>query len=286
MTQHSIPVICIDGPTASGKGTLSSLLAKQLGFHLLDSGALYRITALAAQQNNLAIELSNEHAISSLINTLSIEFVDEKVMLNQVDVTDAIRTEDVGMDASTVSGFPRVRTALVDLQHNFQRSPGLIADGRDMGTTIFPEAELKVFLTAGAEQRARRRFDQLTSKGVPADFDALLATLQARDAQDSNRSASPLKPAADAILLDNSNLSIDRSVLIVLSHLKDLSLQKVCDRSNTHNYDWTESDNPHGSNNKNETWFLHTTGMRACTSADQGKLDISVGEPEYPRYVD
>lgn len=225
MSQPPAPVICIDGPTASGKGTLSALLAKELGFHLLDSGALYRITALAAQQNDLAISVSNEQAIAELIKTLVIKFVDDKVFLNNVDVTSAIRTEEVGMNASTVSSFPRVRQALVDLQLSFQRHPGLIADGRDMGTVIFPQAVLKVFLTAGAEQRARRRFDQLAAKGVSADMAVLLATLQARDAQDSNRSVAPLKPAEDAILLDNSDLSIDQSVKLVMDCWHEMAAQ-------------------------------------------------------------
>lgn len=220
----TIPVICIDGPTASGKGTLASILAKELGYHLLDSGALYRITALAAQQQGLAIVVANEHAIADLIKTLDIEFVEDKVILNQIDVTAAIRTEEVGMNASTVSSFPQVRLALVDLQKSFQRQPGLIADGRDMGTVIFPHAALKIFLTAGAEQRAQRRFDQLTSKGVSVDYGALLGTLKARDAQDSSRSVAPLKPAEDAILLDNSDLSIAQSVELVLDCWQDCQM--------------------------------------------------------------
>jgi 3-phosphoshikimate 1-carboxyvinyltransferase len=213
----AIPVICIDGPTASGKGTLAAALAQRLGYHLLDSGSLYRITALAALQQGLALDTHHEPAIAALVPTLSIRFVGEQVLLNGQDVSDAIRTEEAGMNASKVSSLPQVRTALLALQHSFRQLPGLVADGRDMGTVIFPQAALKVFLTAGAAQRAQRRHKQLISKGISATLAALRADLEARDARDSNRSVAPLAPAQDARLLDNSNLTIEQSIDLVLS---------------------------------------------------------------------
>jgi 3-phosphoshikimate 1-carboxyvinyltransferase len=212
-----IPVICVDGPTASGKGTLAAQLASQLGYHLLDSGALYRITALAAMRAGLPLDATGETAIAEMAQGLCIEFTADQVLLNGEDVGEAIRTEAAGMSASRVSALPKVRAALVDLQHGFRRLPGLVADGRDMGTVIFPEAPLKVFLTASADQRAQRRFKQLISKEKSITLDALRADLDARDAQDSSRSVAPLKPATDAKLLDNSSLSIEESVLLVLN---------------------------------------------------------------------
>jgi len=213
----NIPVICVDGPTASGKGTLAAQLASQLGYHLLDSGALYRITALAATQAGLPLDATGEAAIASLATDLRIEFKAERVLLDSTDVSDAIRTEACGMNASKVSALPKVRAALVDLQHGFRRLPGLVADGRDMGTVIFPDAALKVFLTASAEQRAQRRFKQLISKGNSITLHALRVDLEARDARDSSRSVAPLKPAIDAKLLDNSSLSVEESVDLVVS---------------------------------------------------------------------
>ncbi|WP_416560602.1 bifunctional 3-phosphoshikimate 1-carboxyvinyltransferase/cytidylate kinase [Limnohabitans sp. yimb22184] len=208
----NIPVICIDGPTASGKGTLASRVATQLGYHYLDSGALYRVTAYAALQAGLTLEAADEAKIALLARSLPVRFEGEQVLLNNVDVTDAIRSEQGGMNASKVSVLPAVREALVDLQHSFQRLPGLLADGRDMGTVIFPNAPLKVFLTASAAQRAERRHKQLISKGFSANIDALRADLEARDARDMSRSVAPLKPAQDALQLDNSQLSIEASV--------------------------------------------------------------------------
>ncbi|MDP3191509.1 bifunctional 3-phosphoshikimate 1-carboxyvinyltransferase/cytidylate kinase [Rhodoferax sp.] len=211
-----IPVICVDGPTASGKGTLAAQLASRLGYHLLDSGALYRITALAATRAHLTLDATAEAAIAALAQSLQIEFLGDKVLLAGEDVSEAIRTEEAGMNASKVSVLPKVRSALVDLQHGFRRLPGLVADGRDMGTVIFPAAPLKVFLTASAEHRAQRRFNQLISKDKSITLAALRADLEARDARDSSRSVAPLKPAADAKLLDNSHVSIEESVKQVL----------------------------------------------------------------------
>ncbi len=213
---EAIPVICVDGPTASGKGTLAGAVAQALGYHLLDSGSLYRITALAALQAGLALEFAHEQAIADLIPGLSIRFSQDQVFLNGADVSEAIRTEEAGMNASRVSVLPKVRQALIDLQHGFRQLPGLVADGRDMGTIIFPEAALKVFLTASAEKRAQRRYKQLISKGISATLSGLRADLEARDARDTSRSVAPLKPAQDAQLLDNSDLTIEKSVNLVL----------------------------------------------------------------------
>ena len=211
-----IPVICIDGPTASGKGTLSSLVAQRLGYHYLDSGALYRVTAYAALQAGFSLEPANEAAIAAMAEKLPVRFDGDKVLLNEQDVTDDIRSEEGGMNASKVSTLPAVRVALVALQHSFQRLPGLLADGRDMGTVIFPGAPLKVFLTASAAKRADRRYKQLISKGFQAKIADLRADLEARDLRDSSRSVAPLKPAQDAMLLDNSDLGIEQSVTQVL----------------------------------------------------------------------
>jgi 3-phosphoshikimate 1-carboxyvinyltransferase len=212
-----IAVITIDGPTASGKGTLASLVAQQLGYHYLDSGALYRLTAFAALQAGLALDTAHEQAIADLARTLPVEFQGEHVLLSGVNVSEDIRTELAGMNASKVSVLPLVRQALVDLQLSFRRLPGLVADGRDMGTVIFPDATLKVFLTASAEKRAERRYKQLISKGISTTIDVLCADLMARDARDTQRSVAPLKPASDAMHLDNSLLSIDDSVAQVMS---------------------------------------------------------------------
>ena len=212
-----IPVICIDGPTASGKGTVAAEVAKRLGYHFLDSGAMYRITAYAALQAGLVIDAAHETAIAQLAKSLPVRFDGGRVYLGNEDVTDAIRTEEAGMNASRVSALPSVRTALVDLQHGFQRLPGLVADGRDMGTVIFPDAPLKVFLTASAACRAERRYKQLISKGFQANIDDLRADLEARDARDSSRSVAPLKPAQDALVLDNSTLTIEQAVNQVMN---------------------------------------------------------------------
>ncbi|WP_312781462.1 bifunctional 3-phosphoshikimate 1-carboxyvinyltransferase/cytidylate kinase [Acidovorax temperans] len=212
-----IPVICIDGPTASGKGTVAAEVAKRLGYHFLDSGAMYRITAYAALQAGLVIDAAHETAIAQLAKGLPVRFDGGRVYLGNEDVTDAIRTEEAGMNASRVSALPSVRTALVDLQHGFQRLPGLVADGRDMGTVIFPDAPLKVFLTASAACRAERRYKQLISKGFQANIDDLRADLEARDARDSSRSVAPLKPAQGALVLDNSTLTIEQAVNQVMN---------------------------------------------------------------------
>ena len=214
--QHNIPVICVDGPTASGKGTLASQVAQQLGYHYLDSGALYRVTAYAALQAGLDLA-HDEDPIAALARHLPVRFEGDQIWLANSNVSEAIRTEEAGMNASKVSVLPKVRTALVALQHSFRRLPGLVADGRDMGTVIFPDAALKVFLTADAAQRAQRRHKQLISKGFSVTLEDLRADLEARDARDASRSVAPLKPAQDAVSLDNSSLSIEASVQQVLT---------------------------------------------------------------------
>ena len=211
---EAIPVITVDGPTASGKGTLASAVASALGYHLLDSGALYRATALAALEN--AVEADDEAALAELARRLALRFHGEQIALDGIDVTVALRREEVGVLASRISAWPLVRDALRELQLSFRRLPGLVADGRDMGTVIFPDAPLKVFLTASAARRAERRYAQLRSKGISASIDSLRADLERRDARDQNRSVAPLRPAEDALLLDNSALSIDDSVELVL----------------------------------------------------------------------
>ncbi|GAA0748884.1 bifunctional 3-phosphoshikimate 1-carboxyvinyltransferase/cytidylate kinase [Ideonella azotifigens] len=210
----SVPVLTVDGPTASGKGTLASELAAKLGYHLLDSGALYRATALAAQDAGISLE--DEASLAMMAAQLDLRFDGHRVLLGGRDITDPLRLESTGGMASRVSVHPAVRQALFQLQLSFRRLPGLVADGRDMGTVVFPSAELKVFLTASVEQRASRRLKQLLGKGVAATLDGLLADLRARDERDMLRSVAPCKPAEDAVLLDNSALSIDASVEQVL----------------------------------------------------------------------
>ena len=209
-----IPVICIDGPTASGKGTLAALAAHQLGYHYLDSGALYRLSAFAASR--AGISLDDEQAIAQVARTLPVRFKGDRIFLAtpeaEEDVSEAIRTELVGMDASRISAHPQVRTALLDLQRSFRQLPGLVADGRDMGTVVFPDASLKIYLTASALHRAERRHKQLISKGNTTTIAAIQQDLEARDARDMSRKVAPLKPSEEARLLDNSDLSIEKSL--------------------------------------------------------------------------
>ena len=209
-----VPVITIDGPTASGKGTLASEVARRLGYALLDSGALYRATALAVQ--HAGADPADAPAVAALAAALDLRFDADRAFLAGQDVTEALRLEETGNLASRVSVHPAVRKALDALQLSFRRLPGLVADGRDMGTVVFPGAPLKVFLTASVEQRASRRHNQLISRGISANIDSLLADLRARDERDQNRAVAPLKPAEDAVLLDNSGMSIDEGVEFVL----------------------------------------------------------------------
>ena len=216
---RAVPVICIDGPTASGKGTLAAALAARLGWHYLDSGALYRATALAARQAGVALD--DEAALARLAAVLPLRFEAGRVWLDGRDVSEALRSEQTGMDASALAPLPAVRAALLNLQRGMARLPGLVADGRDMGTVVFADAPLKVFLTASAETRAERRYKQLAAKGISANIARLRDDLQARDARDASRAAAPLKAAQDALALDNSCLSIEQSVQQVLDWWQD-----------------------------------------------------------------
>jgi cytidylate kinase len=215
-----VPVIAIDGPSASGKGTVAQLVADKLGFHYLDSGALYRIVALAAQQQK--IYWGNAEALGALATTLSIRFKESDIYLNDSIITELVRTEEIGRGASEVAVHPQVRAALLDLQRDFRKPPGLVADGRDMASVVFTDAELKIFLTATVEVRAERRYKQLKNKGLNADYDNILADLQQRDLRDSARSASPLIQMPTALLLDTTQRDIQQAVDFVLTAYKNL----------------------------------------------------------------
>ncbi|WP_117234410.1 (d)CMP kinase [Vibrio maerlii] len=213
MSSHT-PVITVDGPSGAGKGTLCMLLAKQLGFHLLDSGAIYRVLALAAIHHGVSLE--SEDALVPLATHLDVQFIAEgdlvKVILEGEDVSGELRKEETGMAASKVAALPRVREALLRRQRAFAEAPGLVADGRDMGTVVFQEAEAKIFLDASAEERAQRRLKQLQLKGLDVKFGDLLSEIQERDDRDRNRAVAPLRPAEDALVLDSTSMSIDEVV--------------------------------------------------------------------------
>ncbi len=213
------PVLTIDGPSGSGKGTISRALAEQLGWHFLDSGALYRAVGLAASWSDL--DLTDSDAVARIANSTEIHFVDRKgddplVFVNGVEAGAELRTETCGATASAIAAIPAVRSALVDKQRSFRQPPGLVADGRDMGTVIFPDAPIKVFLTASADERAERRYKQLKLKGLDVTLAALLREIHARDARDASRPVAPLKPAPDAVMVDTSGMSIDEVVARVL----------------------------------------------------------------------
>lgn len=221
-----IPVITVDGPSGVGKGTLCQWLASRLGFHLLDSGALYRLTALAALRRNLALE--DEVQVAAVAAGLEVEFLagtkgSPRIFLEGVEVSVDLRSETCGNAASRVAALPAVRAALLQRQRDFRRSPGLIADGRDMGTVVFPDAELKLFLTASAEERARRRHQQLSEQGMNANLKILASEIAERDARDRQRAAAPLRPAADAEMLDTTHSSIaevcDRALVLATRRL-------------------------------------------------------------------
>lgn len=223
---HPTPVVTVDGPSGAGKGTLSSLLAKSLEWHFLDSGAIYRVLAVATLHHDLPYE--DEEAIVPLATGLDVNFVTEdggtRIILEGEDVTDDIRTEEVGAVASKVAALPRVREALLRRQRAFQQNPGLVADGRDMGTVVFPDAPVKIFLTASAEARAQRRYSQLKDKGMDVNIARLLTDIKARDERDSTRSIAPLVPAEDAVVIDSTDLGIDqvfeKAMDVVSSRLK------------------------------------------------------------------
>ena len=226
MTLMPAPVITIDGPSGAGKGTVCALLAERLGWQLLDSGALYRITGLAASRKGIALD--DETAVAAVAAALDVRFVPRstgvETILEGEDVTTTIRTEEVGSLASQVAALPAVRSALLQRQRDFQTAPGVIADGRDMGTVVFPQASVKVFLTASAEERGRRRYQQLLDKGFDASLPALIEDIRARDERDSNRSVAPLKPADDAVLIDSTVLTIEQVCEQVLDLVRKAGL--------------------------------------------------------------
>jgi len=223
-----VPVITIDGPSGSGKGTVAALLAGKLGWNFLDSGALYRLLAFAAR--NHGVDLTNEEALKVLAEHLDVQFGAARdghgmaIILEGEDVTEAIRNETVGAGASQVAALPVVRTALLQRQKAFREAPGLVADGRDMGTVVFPDAPLKIFLTASAEERARRRYLQLKARGDDVNLASLLEEIRERDERDTQRAVAPLKPAEDAIQLDSTTLSIEEVLQRILSEVADRDL--------------------------------------------------------------
>ncbi|PMH01187.1 (d)CMP kinase [Vibrio lentus] len=216
------PVITVDGPSGAGKGTLCMLLADKLGFHLLDSGAIYRVLALAAIHHG--VDTESEDALVPLATHLDVQFIAEgdlvKVILEGEDVSGELRKEETGMAASKVAALPRVREALLRRQRAFSAAPGLVADGRDMGTVVFVEAEAKIFLDASAEERANRRLKQLQEKGLDVKFDDLLSEIQERDDRDRNRPVAPLRPAEDALVLDSTSMNIEQVVEKALHYIE------------------------------------------------------------------
>ena len=222
MQHSSASVITIDGPSGSGKGTVSRLLAQQLGWTILDSGAIYRVVALAAMHHNIAAD--NDDALMPLAAHLDVQFIvddpteNAKIILEGEDVTHAIRNEEVGGVASQIASLPRVREALLRRQRAFKQAPGLVADGRDMGTVVFPSAQVKVFLTASPEERAQRRYKELKAKGEDVTIPRLLAAIKARDDRDMNRDVAPLRPADDALVLDSTALNINQVLDRVLEY--------------------------------------------------------------------
>jgi cytidylate kinase len=218
----NIPILTIDGPGGAGKGTVCQLVAKKLGWHLLDSGALYRLTALAAQIHG--VDMADDDGLATLAKYLDVQFMPNddgvRIVLEGQDVTGDIRTEQVASGASKVAKIPSVRAALLSRQHDFAEAPGLVADGRDMGTVVFTQAPVKIYLTASAEERAKRRFLQLQEKGVDSDIAQILEDIKQRDERDMNREVAPLKPAQDALIVESTNMSIEQVLDIVITELE------------------------------------------------------------------
>ena len=216
-------IITVDGPSGAGKGTLCYALSEKLGYALLDSGAIYRVTALAALQRKT--DLTNESALAELARHLDIQFIPQNgevnILLAGMNVSHLIRTQEVADAASKVALFPEVRSALLQLQQDFAKNDGLIADGRDMGTVVFPNAQVKLFLDASAEERAKRRYKQLQNKGINGNFEQILAEIKERDFRDRNREVAPLKPADDALLLDSTTLSIGEVIDQALAYIQE-----------------------------------------------------------------
>lgn len=214
-------IITVDGPSGAGKGTLCYALAQKLGFTLLDSGAIYRVTGLAALKS--AVDFTDENALATLAHKLNLRFVPQggevRIFLNDEEVSSQIRTQEIADIASKIATYPAVRAALLDLQRSFASEKGLIADGRDMGTVVFPQAKAKLFLDASPEERARRRFNQLQNKGINGNFAQILAEIKERDFRDRNRAVAPLKPADDALVLDSTTLSIDEVIEQALNYI-------------------------------------------------------------------
>jgi len=216
----AVAVIAVDGPAASGKGTVAAGVASALGFHLLDSGSLYRLVALKALEKGIALDASD--ALASVAGRLDVAFSDGRISLEGRDVSEAIRTEAVSLAASQVAVHPAIRAALLDRQRAFRRPPGLVADGRDMGTVVFPDARLKVYLTASPEERASRRHKQLIEKGISSTIESLLLDIRERDARDAGRAVAPLAAAADAVILDTTEMPIEAAVRFVIDRFRHL----------------------------------------------------------------
>ncbi len=220
-----IPVVAIDGPSASGKGTVATLVAQQLGFHVLDSGLLYRLLALMARQKKVGLD--DVPALTMLATTLDAQFKQGQIVVNGVDVSEEVRSEATAAGASQVAAYPLVRLGLLQKQRDYRRSPGLVADGRDMGSTVFPDATLKTYLTASATERARRRYKQLIEKGMHANLSEILQDIEQRDARDARRSVAPLQKCSDAELLDSTSLTIDQVVAKIVMRYRNLDPRLV-----------------------------------------------------------
>ncbi len=220
-----VPVVTIDGPSGSGKGTVAAEVARRLGWRILDSGALYRLVGYAARQ--AGVDLEDAAAVAVIARNLPVRFEGGRIFLGDEEVTLAIRTETAGNDASKVAAIPEVRQALLQWQRDYARPPGLVADGRDMGTVVFPDAPVKIFLDASAEERARRRHKQLKEQGIDVNLSGLVAEIEERDHRDRNRSVAPLKPAGDALVIDSTDLTVDQVVERVLEQVRRVLPQAV-----------------------------------------------------------